>query len=151
MPAVSRQSDAGDKAHGNTVCPRSVIPGRSEATSPESTTTIVSMDSGPAPSGASRNDELEILASISIRLRQAQHFLGNEAENELRADRGDAGNQGLAQIALDMKLLGIAEAAMGHHRLLAGVIAGFSGEIFRGMGRRAAGQALTAFPNRRQR
>src|SRR6266436_4713869 len=33
-----------------------VIPGRSEATSPESITTIVSMDSGPAPYGASRND-----------------------------------------------------------------------------------------------
>jgi hypothetical protein len=30
-----------------------VIPGRREATSPESITTIVSMDSGPAPSGAS--------------------------------------------------------------------------------------------------
>src|SRR6185295_6898582 len=34
-----------------------VIPGRSEATSPESITTIGSMDSGPAPRGASRNDE----------------------------------------------------------------------------------------------
>ena len=35
-----------------------VIPGRRVAASPESITTIVSMDSGPAPKGASRNDEL---------------------------------------------------------------------------------------------
>jgi hypothetical protein len=34
-----------------------VIPGHRETMSPESITTIVSMDSGPAPSGASRNDE----------------------------------------------------------------------------------------------
>jgi hypothetical protein len=33
-----------------------VIPGRDEVASPESITTIVSMDSGPAPRGASRND-----------------------------------------------------------------------------------------------
>jgi len=34
-----------------------VIPGRREAVSPESITTIVSMDSGLAPSGAPRNDD----------------------------------------------------------------------------------------------
>src|SRR6187455_1971535 len=34
-----------------------VIPGRDEVASPESITTIESMDSGPASSGASRNDE----------------------------------------------------------------------------------------------
>src|SRR5258708_906424 len=73
-----------------------------------------------------------------IRLRQAQHLLGNETENELRADRGDARDQGFAQIAFDMKFLGIAEAAVGHHRLLASLEAGFGGEVFRGVGRRAA-------------
>jgi len=36
-----------------------VIPGRDEVASPESITTIVHMDSGPAPCGASRNDEGE--------------------------------------------------------------------------------------------
>src|SRR5260370_34972 len=35
-----------------------VIPGRDEVANPESITTIGSMDSGPAPSGASRNDDL---------------------------------------------------------------------------------------------
>jgi hypothetical protein len=34
-----------------------VIPGHREAVSPESITTIVSMDSGLAPAGAPRNDE----------------------------------------------------------------------------------------------
>ncbi len=37
----------------------SVIPGRDEVASPESITTIVSMDSGLAPDGALRNDEEE--------------------------------------------------------------------------------------------
>ncbi len=37
----------------------SVIPGRDEVASPESITTIVSMDSGLAPRGAPRNDEEE--------------------------------------------------------------------------------------------
>jgi hypothetical protein len=36
-----------------------VIPGRRKAASPESITTIVSMDSGLAPRGAPRNDEGE--------------------------------------------------------------------------------------------
>ncbi len=36
--------------------PTVVIPGRDEVASPESITTVGSMDSGPAPRGASRND-----------------------------------------------------------------------------------------------
>ena len=56
MPAECRETNAGDEAHGDDIS-FSVIPGRSEATSPESITTIGSMDSGPAPRGASRNDE----------------------------------------------------------------------------------------------
>ncbi|BAR58674.1 hypothetical protein NK6_5516 [Bradyrhizobium diazoefficiens] len=40
-----------------------VIPGRGEAASPESITTIVSMDSGLAPRGAPRNDGGERNAS----------------------------------------------------------------------------------------
>src|SRR6266849_1197919 len=73
-----------------------------------------------------------------IRLRQAQNLLGNKTENELRADRGDPWDQGFAQVSLDMIFLGVAEAAMSHHRLLAGLKAGFSGKIFRGIRRRAA-------------
>src|SRR4030081_2070125 len=61
-----------------------------------------------------------VIKLISIRLRQAEHFLGNKTQDQLRADRRDARDQGLAQIALDVKFLGVAEAAMGHHRLLAG-------------------------------
>ena len=37
-----------------------VIPGRDEVASPESITTIGSMDSGPAPSGASSDVQLHI-------------------------------------------------------------------------------------------
>src|SRR4030088_1671491 len=72
MPAVGRQSDAGDEAHGNTVSPRSVIPGRREAASPESITTIVSMDSGPAPSGASRNDDADVFRVLQSSVLRAQ-------------------------------------------------------------------------------
>src|SRR5260370_38411342 len=96
------------------------------------------MDSGPVASGrqlptegASRNDEWKVLAStISIRLRQAQHFLGNKTKNELRAVRRDARDQVFAQIALVMIFLGIAVAAMGHHGLLEGVKACLIGAVF---------------------
>src|SRR5258707_10183649 len=92
-----------------------------------------------------------VIKLISIRLRQAEHFLGNKAQDQLRADRRDARNQGFAQIAFDMKFLGIAEAAMGHHRLLARLKPGFAGEIFCGIGRGAARHALVVLPSRRQR
>src|SRR5665213_4563033 len=87
----------------------------------------------------------------SIRLRQAQHLLGDKDENELWADRRNPWDQRLPQIALDVIFLGVAEAAMRHHRLLAGLEAGFAREIFRGIGRRAARHALIVLPARRQR
>src|SRR3978361_1466670 len=37
-----------------------------------------------------------VIKLISIRLRQAEHFLGNETQDQLRADRRDAGDQGFA-------------------------------------------------------
>src|SRR5437870_2469053 len=74
--------------------------------------------------------------SISIRLRKAEHLLADEAEDQLRADRRDARDQRFPQIALDVILLGIAEAAMGHHRLLAGLEAGFRGKVLCGIRRR---------------
>src|ERR1700682_5724961 len=68
---------------------------------------------------APRNDGLKVSFIFStiplIRLRQAQNLLGNKAENELRADRGDTREQGFAQVTLDMKFLGIAEDTGGHH------------------------------------
>src|SRR5258708_23059823 len=86
-----------------------------------------------------------VIKLISIRLRQAEHFLGDETQDQLRADRRDAGDQGFAQIALDVILLGVTKTAMGHHGLLAGLKAGFAREIFCGIRRRAAGQALVVF------
>ena len=47
-----------------------------------------------------------------------------------------------------MVLLGIAVAAMGHHRLLAGIEAGFRGKILRRIGFRAARLALVVEPGR---
>src|SRR5260370_41723535 len=87
----------------------------------------------------------------SIRLRQAQHLLGNKAENKLRADRRDARDQGFAQAALDMKFLGVAEAAVSHHALLAGLKAAFGGERFRAIGRSTTRQARVGLPTTRQR
>src|SRR3954447_4218124 len=55
-----------------------------------------------------------------VRLRQTQHFLRNVAQDELRADWCDPRDHYFAQVALDMKFLGVAETAMGHHGLLAG-------------------------------
>src|SRR4051794_6289386 len=89
--------------------------------------------------------------SYSIRLRQAEHFFGDKTQDELRADRGDAGDQGFAQIALDVKFLGVAEAAMGHDRLLAGLKAGLAGEILRRVRRQPTRQALIVLPPRRER
>src|SRR6266403_4270609 len=101
-----------------------------------------------------RNDGLKVSSIFSInpliRLRQAQDLLGDKAENELRADRGDPRDQGFAQVTLDMIFLGVAEAAVSHHRLLAGLKAGFSGKIFRGIGGRAAWQPLVVLPACRQ-
>src|SRR5437868_8537661 len=50
-------------------------------------------------------------ASSSIRLRQAEHFLGNETQDQLRADRRDARDQGFAKIPLDVIFLGVAKSA----------------------------------------
>src|SRR4051795_9976544 len=92
----------------------------------------------------------ESVRSSSIRLRQAEHLLGDEAENELRADRRDARDQGFPQIALDVIFLGVAEAAMRHDGLFAGVEAGLRSEIFGGIGGRAAWHALVVLPARAQ-
>src|SRR5262245_60063480 len=69
-----------------------------------------------------------------IGLGQPQHAFGDEALDELGADRRDARDQDLAQVALDVILLRIAVAAVRHHRLLARVVARFAREIFRRVG-----------------
>ncbi len=95
-------------------------------------------------------DYFESPSTALVRLRQAQHLFGDEAENQLRADRRDARDHHLAQITLDMVFLGVAEAAMGHDRLLAGLEAGLGSQVFRGIGRGTARQALVVLPGRRQ-
>src|SRR4029450_167041 len=90
-----------------------------------------------APERASKS-----LHPSSIRLGQTEHFLRDEAENELRADRGDARDQGFPQITLDVIFLGVAEAAMRHDRLLAGMEGGFGGARVGGIGGPAAQACL---------
>src|SRR5882757_5983815 len=68
-----------------------------------------------------------------IRLRQAQHLLGDKTENELWADRGDARDQGFPQVTLDMIFLGIPKTAMRHDGLLAGLKTGFGSEVLCGV------------------
>src|SRR3954467_10729829 len=86
------------------------------------------------------------VSALSIRLRQAEHALGDEAEDQLAAHRGDAADEGLAQIALDVVFARVAEAAMGHHCLLAGVEAGFAGEVLGRIRLRGAGLATVVEP-----
>jgi hypothetical protein len=57
-----------------------VIPGHREAMSPESITTIGSMDSGPAPSGASRNDEAAVQRTF-ISMQRNSPSSTHEAEH----------------------------------------------------------------------
>src|SRR5271169_5210096 len=74
------------------------------------------------------------IGSLSIRLWQAEDALGDVGQDQLRADRRDAGDLDLATIALDMVLAGIAHAAMGHDRGLAGAEPGLGGAVFGGVG-----------------
>src|SRR5712691_1049281 len=56
-----------------------------------------------------------------IALGKSQHPLRHVAEDELLADRRDAGDHDFAQETFHVKLLGVAVAAMGEDRPLAGV------------------------------
>src|SRR5947207_5073839 len=85
---------------------------------------------------------------VLIGLRQAEHALGDVAEDELRRDRRDAPEERLAQIALDVVLRGVAVAAVSHHRLLAGIEAGLACQIFRTIRLRAAALARVVEPGR---
>src|SRR6185436_5633636 len=64
-----------------------------------------------------------------VALGQPQHALGNVAQDELLADRRDARDHDLAQEAFDVKLLGVAVAAMREDRPLAGVVGVARAEI----------------------
>src|SRR5262249_22766364 len=69
-----------------------------------------------------------------IRLRQPENLLCDEIEDHVRRNRGDPRNQGLAQVALDVKLPGIAHAAVGEDGGLAGLECGLRRQILGGIG-----------------
>ena len=66
----------------------------------------------------------------SVRFRQSEHALGDVRQDQLRADRGDAGDLDLAEETLDMEFARVAHAAMRQDRGLAGAVPGLGGEIF---------------------
>ena len=70
----------------------------------------------------------------SIGFGQIQYALGNVGQNHLPADRRDAGNHDLAQIAFDMIFLGVAESAMRQNRLLARAESRLGAKLFRSIG-----------------
>ena len=87
-------------------------------------------------------------AWTSVALRQSQNTLGDIAQHELLADRRNAGDHDLAQEALDVELLGVAVAAVGHHRALAGVPGGTSAHVLGGVGLGTAFLAVVVQPRR---
>src|SRR6202171_226085 len=86
---------------------KSVIPGRALARAPESITTIGSMDSRPAPRGASRNDDL-------ILVIQSPHNLVELFEVAVADVHGAAG---IAVIDVDHKAERIADAFFQRDRI----------------------------------
>src|SRR5262245_42781445 len=68
-----------------------------------------------------------------IRFGEAEHAFCYMAQDQLRADRGDAGDLDLSEVALDVVFAGVAHAAMSHHRRLAGAEPGLRGAVFCGI------------------
>src|SRR6266851_6615658 len=75
----------------------------------------------------------EMARPASVALGQAEHALGDVAQDQLLADRRDARDQDFAQEALDMELLGVAVAAMGQDGAFAGLVGGAGAEILGGV------------------
>ena len=71
----------------------------------------------------------QVTPRSSVGFRQTERALGDIAKDQFAADRRYSGDENLAQIPLDVILLGVAHAAMRHDRGLAGVESSFTGEI----------------------
>ena len=74
----------------------------------------------------------------SVRAGQPEDVLGDVGEDQLLADRGDALQAGLAEVALDVVLGGVAEPAVGLHGPVGGEEAGLGGEVLGDVGLLAA-------------
>src|SRR5580704_6058473 len=66
----------------------------------------------------------------------------------MRRDRRNPRNHAFAEIALDMEFLGVAVAAVSHHRGLARLESGLGAKKFRGIGCRPALDAVVVLPSR---
>ena len=87
-------------------------------------------------------------AGRSVRPGEAEDVLGDVAQDQLLADRRDAEQPGLAPVALDVVLLGVAEAAVGLHGLVGGGEGGVGGQPLGQVGLLAARQTLVVAARR---
>src|SRR5882672_2913650 len=85
-------------------------------------------------------------SSVSVGLRQVQHLLGDERQDQLLGDRRDARDGHLAQQSLDVVFLRVAEAAVREDRLETGVVAGARAQELRRVGLGAARLMLVVQP-----
>src|SRR5882762_399606 len=85
---------------------------------------------------------LVLAERISIRARKVQHVLGEIAEDEIGRDRCDLVQPRLAELALDVVLLGEAESAVGLQAHVARLPRGFRRELLGHVRFRPAGLAL---------
>src|SRR4051812_48508218 len=99
---------------------------------------------GVTRSDASRVRPIQAAKSVmSVGARQAEHVLGQVGENQVRRDRRDLIEARLAELALDVVLLGEAEAAMGLDAGIGRLERGVGGEHLGHVGLRArVGAAL---------
>src|SRR3954462_8239030 len=92
------------------------------APSPQPMSTPVRPSSGTCCRRASKS-------SMSVAPRHAQDVLAHVGLDEVVGDRGDLVEPGLAELALDVVLLGEAEAAVGVHADVGRLPGGLGGEV----------------------
>src|SRR5690606_18382132 len=90
----------------------------------------------------------DMATQSSIRFRQPQYFLGDEAHDQLRADGCDPRDEALTQIAFDMILLGVPHAAQRQHGCLAGIECSFGSQELGRVGELATRHASVIKPCR---
>src|SRR5438876_2427776 len=89
-----------------------------------------------------------VMAGALVRPGQAEDVLGEVVEDHLLRDRGDAHQPGLAPVALDVVLAGVAEPAVGLHGRVGGGEAGLGGKELGQVGLLPRGQVVVDSPGR---
>src|SRR6266851_36431 len=92
----------------------------------------------PPPVTSATFPSMTPISSASITLGKVEHFLGDEAQDQLLGDRREPRQRHLAIKPLDVVFLGIAEPAMGRDGLPCRIMAGTGAEEFGAVGFGAA-------------